>query len=86
MVSIISQQFCQCPCSDELSYCSSSRIAVLRLSLWQHSQHDAVDQLSVSAAGSRVKANSLNLTEWFTHVQSGSMLSIITNRYFYEKV
>lgn len=57
--------------------CSSASSSILSVML--------VDQLSMFAAGSRVKANSLNLTKWFTHVQSGSMLSVITNRYFYEK-
>lgn len=41
---------------------------------------------TMSAAGSRFKANSLNLQKWFIHAQSGSMLSVITDRYFYEKV
>lgn len=40
--------------------CSSASSSILSMML--------VDQLSMFAAGSRVKANSLNLTEWFTHV------------------
>lgn len=60
-----------------LSYSSASS-SILSMML--------VGQLSMFAAGSRFKANSLNLTKWFTHVQSGSMLSVITDRYFYENV
>lgn len=42
--------------------CSSASSSILSMML--------VGQLSMFAAGSRFKANSLNLTKWFTHVHT----------------